>query len=103
MAIRYSGDVEVRLQYDPRSREYAGSVRDPQWSGRGSVSLRQVGLTRKQDPTSPDSYDRAALVFLNVMRTIAWKKFRVRLQVSTDRGSVVIRRTFQAPCPTFCR
>lgn len=99
MAIRYSGDVEVRLHY--KDGVYIATVREPRWSGRCEVTEKQLGLTRKQ-AGFPDSYDKAAKLVLALVWRIAWKKSRVRLQLATRKGHILVQRTFQAPCPNLC-
>jgi hypothetical protein len=91
MAIRYSGDVEIRVQY--REGRYHGSVRSPGFRGRGIVSLRASG-----SPTSPENYDRAAALILREAQAFA-RKIHVALHVSGTLRGPKISRTFQSPCP----
>jgi len=91
MAIRYSGDVEIRIQY--RGGKYHGSVRSPGFRGRGIVSLRASG-----SPTSPESYDRAALALLKEAQAFA-RKIHIPLYISGTTHRPQVRRTFQSPCP----
>ena len=109
MAIRYSGDVEVRMQYggagylknrdipyfDPSGEGfYYAHIRAPHVRDAAILSLREVGLTRKQDPKSSDAYDTAALAFLK------WAELHVgELPVELDGNDIVVRRVFQSPCP----
>ena len=109
MAIRYSGDVEVRIQYggagylknrdipyfDPSGEGfYYAHIRAPHVRDAAILSLREVGLTRKQDPKSSDAYDAAALAFLK------WAELHVgELPVELDGNDIVVRRVFQSPCP----
>lgn len=111
MTIRYSGDVEVRLQYggagyerngrvyfDPNGEGfYYATIRAPYVRNAAILSFREVGLptlTRKQATTS-DAYDKAALAFLK------WAEQHVgELPLELDdRHKIVVRRIFQSPCP----
>jgi hypothetical protein len=100
MAIRYSGDVEVRMEYrSPVAREglYYATIRAPGQRGRAILSVREVGLSRKlqKEPKSPESFDEAALSFLE------WAEMNLgELPVELDeKNRMIIRRRFQAPCP----
>lgn len=111
MAIRYSGDVEIRMEYggagyisgdvvfDPNgSGFYYAHVRAPRIRNSAILSLKEVGLSdrlsRKQATTS-ESYDTAARAFLK------WSELHVgELPVELDRQNrILIRRVFQSPCP----
>ena len=90
MARRYSGDAEIRVGWDPRRREYRGSIRDPH------MHVRAVHKPRSQrDPTSPEAYDEAAEKLLDD----AARRSGGKLMIERRRGRVVVRRMFQAPCP----
>lgn len=123
MAIRYSGDVEVRMQYggagyidpasggtskkglsrqrrdvyfDPNGKGfYYAHIRAPHLRNAAILSLREIGLTQKQSPTSSEAFDDAALAFLK------WSEIHVgELPVELDdRNRIVVRRVFQSPCP----
>ena len=115
MAIRYSGDVEVRIQYggagylknndvpyfDPSGEGfYYAHIRAPHMRDAAILSTREVGLTRKSrfgpklDPRSSEAYDAAALAFLK------WAELHVgELPVELDKKGIVVRRVFQSPCP----
>ena len=109
MAIRYSGDVEIRIQYggagyvknqdvpyfDPSGEGfYYAHIRAPHVRDAAILSTREVGLTRKHDPRSSNSYDVAALAFLK------WAELHVgELPVELDGNKIVVRRVFQSPCP----
>lgn len=94
MAIRYSGDTELRLMYDEPSGSYIGTL---SWrGGRQKMKIEAGtlrGITRKHR-ASPDSYDEAARAFF----AVAWRRNK-RLPVAWENGRILIRRTFQAPCP----
>lgn len=113
MAIRYSGDVELRIQYggagyydgkdnpffDPNGEGfYFTTVRAPHVRSEAILSLREVGLdssmTRNQAVTS-ESYDTAALALLK------WAELNLgKLPVELDsRDRIIVRRVFQSPCP----
>lgn len=94
MAIRYSGDVDVRMAWKPRARVYTFSVKlfqKPGQVARGEVPARLIG--HAASPTSSEAYDKVALVALQgVLR-------RKDLPVERRGRHVEVRRTFQAPCP----
>ncbi len=93
MAIRYSGDVEVRLTFV--DGKFRGSVRAPGFRAEGTLTPREARLTRKHQPSSSESYDEAALFFVHEALLL-----HPRLPVSkNEHGRVELRRTFQAPCP----
>ena len=104
MAIRYSGDVEVRLSYQVRTRRYTGRVRSVRGFslvlGIDEATVRQsTTVTRKSAPRSSEGYDAVARVFLDVARRWAGKR-GVKLPLAFgDDGVMEVRRTFQAPCP----
>ena len=86
MAIRYSGDVEVRMQ----------------WQGKGRLSIRVRGITDKGRleywketryvylHPSANGYDRIAT------RAIRDAEADLRVQFRKEK---VVRRGYQAPCP----
>ena len=94
MAIRYSGDVEVAMQWDGRG--YKVLVRSVH--GRriqGHVTKAELGLTRKQGAsTSSEMYDEVARQVLRLSE----KKFG-KLPLTRQGSTIEIRRTFQSPCP----
>ena len=111
MTIRYSGDVEIRLQYGGAGYNpdgsvyfdadgegfYYATVRAPYVRNAAILSFREVGLpalSRKQ-AVSSEAYDTAALAFLK------WSEKHVGdLPVELDgMRKIVVRRTFQSPCP----
>ena len=98
MAIRYSGDVEVRVTYLARTRSYTGRVRAAGGFAL-AMSVEHASLTRKSGkPASSESYDEVARLFLHV----AEKRARLRgvkLPLAYEAGGMTVRRTFQAPCP----
>lgn len=94
MAIRYSGDVEVRLTWNKKLRLYTGTVRAPRL-----VRRYRVDKYGRADPRSPEAYDRAALRMIKdlIERERAWGR---KLPLLTDRlGRPRVDRVFQAPCP----
>ena len=123
MAIRYSGDVEVRMQYggagyrDPKNKRgvffdprgegfYFASIRAPGIRNVAILSEREIGLpkwslSRKLPPAagqapSSEQYDMVAEAFLK------WAEIYVgELPVELDNhNQIVVRRVFQSPCPT---
>ena len=94
MAIRYSGDAEVRLQWDDERRLYRGVVSDPEFVWRGTTG--PTGLS----PRSSEAYDRAARVLLKRADTWAQENEDAKIDYAEDQSGMVILRVFQAPCPT---
>jgi len=89
MAIRYSGDVEIRmnLSRSKRGNVYEVSVRWPRGRAHGEVPLKRA-------LHGPEAFDKLALAAL---RTVL-KKYP-KLPVEHEHGTLSIRRVFQAPCP----
>jgi hypothetical protein len=96
MAIRYSGDVEIRLTFV--DGKFRAAVRASGFHAKGTLTPREAGLTRKHQPSSSESYDQAALVFFREAKALAKKK-GLSLPLSEESGHIEVRRTFQAPCP----
>lgn len=95
MAIRYSGDVEIRLTFDPRRRVYIVRLRAPGFRAKGDVRL---GLLTREHATRSESYDKAALKALREAQGVA-KRRGFLLPTSGQGYRTQIRRTFQSPCP----
>lgn len=99
MAIRYSGDAEVRVTWNPRRRVYIGSVRDPYVRWRGAAprpsSIRGIRILHR----SSESYDLMAALFLKQAEDWAKRERGHRLMLETRHGRIQVRRVFQAPCP----
>ena len=94
MSVRYSGDAEVRVGYDPKRRVYRGTVVDSnglRWRG-------EVGAHASRDPRTPESYDRAARALLTRAEGSAARSGK-RFTSEKKNGRYVIRRGYQAPCP----
>lgn len=94
MARRYSGDVEVRVHWDPRSRVYSGTVRDPHKRWRGEVGARYAYRLMGRDLDSSAAYDDAARRLIQ-----AAERDEGRFMAERSAGRIRIRRVFQAPCP----
>lgn len=91
MAIRYSGDTEVRFRWDADRRLFVGSVKDPflHWEGEHRGSKK---------PKDSDDYDAAAYALFG--KASAWAREKgARFQADVSGGKVRFRRVFQAPCP----
>jgi hypothetical protein len=88
MAIRYSGDTEVRLGYDRKHRVYRGSVRDPYKKWNGEVSSFSF------DPYTSSNYDHAAIKLIAKAQSQLGK-----FEIEKEKGRIKIRRVFQSPCP----
>lgn len=91
MAIRYSGDVEVRVT-SLRKGLYLAKVRAP--GEHATLEIRRRFLFR--DANDPKAYDAIAEEAISeVVKQIG------PLPVEfDDSGDIFIRRVFQAPCPT---
>ena len=88
MAIRYAGDVEVRLHWT--GKRYDVSFRAPGLRGKGTLTPSECGLSQKDVPDCPATYDKVALRVLGFLKA---KGVRA--------GE--LRRTFQSPCPVRTR
>ena len=93
----------MRVQYVPAERVYQGHVRSPSWKGdallkRSDVKRRSPGVT------TPEAYDDAAMTFLKWAALESPAKAGQALPIETgEDGEPVMRRVFQAPCPTAGR
>lgn len=94
MAIRYSGDIEVRVRF--LDGVYKASVRGPGFNATGEMSKKQARVTGKSD--TPEAYDKAAAAFIRAAMLVA-RRHNKKLYPSMERGRLKVRRTFQAPCP----
>lgn len=95
MSIRYSGDAEVRLAYDPRERRYRGQVVDPYLRYHGWVPVHRRFA---RDPACSEAYDDAAKRLAHLAEQ--WAKSEDRnFMVELGHDGIRIRRGFQAPCP----
>lgn len=99
MAVRYSGDVEVRVLWDPRKRIFVGSVRDPYVRCRCSAPRPTAVRGKRILHRSSESYDLMALLFLRQAARWAKETRNHVLRLEQKRGHIVVRRIFQAPCP----
>jgi len=90
MAIRYSGDVEIRLQKGRSG--YFGTVRAPQFRLRVIVPQGFLKPQRNEHL----AFDHAAILMVK----IAEVQTRRVLPLETDaRGRIFLRRVFQSACP----
>lgn len=87
MAVRYSGDVEVRMHYDPARSMYRATVRDEDHLWRGTAGAH--------NPPTPETYDRLARAMIHR----AERDLKKRLKTKRDKGRLEVSRLFQAPCP----
>lgn len=97
MAIRYSGDVEIRISF--ARGKYRASLRAPGFRATGEISRVKALGGRSLSPTGPEAYDVAALALLREARVQA----RAEGFVLPTSGTfaIEVRRTFQSPCPTI--
>lgn len=89
MAIRYCGDVEIRIQYEERDF-YIVAIRAPQ--ERGLIRVKYSALFR--NVRSSETYDAVARKAL--MKVL--EETTLPLEID-GRGTILIRRVFQSPCP----
>ena len=94
--IRYSGDTEVRLRFDPEAQGYRGTVTDPYLRFRGFVPAKRRFA---RDATSSDAYDDAAERLAALAQRWARERHDVEFLLEERRGRILIRRGYQAPCP----
>jgi hypothetical protein len=83
MAIRYSGDVEVRMGWE--AGVVRGSVTDGEKPHKFAVKFRKR--------PSPDDYDRISVKFLSLALAVVSD-----LPADVKNGRIQIRRIYQAPC-----
>jgi hypothetical protein len=100
MAIRYSGDAEVRVLWNPTRRVFVGSVRDPYVRWRGTAPRPSQVKGRRLLHRASESYDLMAALFLRRAQLWAKEQLGHVLQLEEKHGRIQIRRVFQAPCPT---
>jgi len=98
MAIRYSGDCEVRVMFV--GDRFVGRMRAPKLPlFKGALTRRDVdrlvGVKSRAEPGTPESYDRAAAAFFLVSE----QKHGKRLPLDRRRSQILIRRVFVSPCP----
>ena len=104
MAIRYSGDVEVRIQR--RGDSYEAGVRWPGQRSSATISAWDLGVgpegwlgavtpSTQRALSQPETYDRAAYL---AVRSVE-ERLGQRLPVEIEEGRMVVRRRFQSPCP----
>ena len=86
MAIRYSGDVEVKITHPPGEKLARVTVTWP----RGRVS----GNADVKRSAKPEDHDRYAL---KAIELVMMK--HETLPVEKEGRRIIIRRVFQAPCP----
>mgnify|MGYP006282005859 CR=1 FL=1 len=97
MAIRYSGDVEVRVLYT--RGVYKGSVRAPGFNCHGTLTSEEARVRTKAH-SSPEAYDQAAKSFLMAAISLAKRMDKhLHLYPEFSGKKLVVRRTFQSPCP----
>lgn len=98
MAIRYSGDIEVRVIYTRGI--YKGSVRAPGFNCHGTMSPKDAKVKRTPY-NSPEAYDQVSRTFiLSAMALLKrMNKKGGRLYPETSGKNIIVRRTFQSPCP----
>jgi len=105
MAVRYSGDAEVRITWNRTMRTYEGTVTSPTFRFKGGFAPewhRRGGPSRSSVMTSSESYDLAAQELLRLAERNARQRGR-RLEAQKEGSRFVVRRGFQAPCPIRIR
>lgn len=92
MAVRYSGDVEVRVRYDARRRAYVGIVRGARVRFKGLVHVAPRG-----EPRASARYDEASEALVRQAEGVLGAGM---IGAEHRAGRVVVRRVFRSPCPT---
>jgi hypothetical protein len=94
MAVRYSGDVELRIRWSGDA--YEVTVRAPRVRGRGTMTLQELGLARKasRDVSSSETYDEVARRILDQL-----EGEHGTLPLQREGGQIVVSRLFVSPCP----
>lgn len=90
MAVRYSGDAEVRLRF--RGGVYKATVRDPFFRWEGTCTPR---ARFRAYPATADAYDDAAVTLL----LKADEASGHRLLLQAKGREIIVSRLFQSPCP----
>lgn len=91
MAKRYSGDVELRIEWREDPPGYYAQIRAPGKRARAFLPWKMVRAT---EPTTPEAYDEAA------KKILAFALREDELPVSREQdGNVEVARVFVAPCP----
>ena len=86
MAIRYAGDVEIRITYTGKVYQVRFKTADG-YRGGGSLTPGECRLSQKEGRSTPEAFDKVA------------SRVVVFLRLKNVRGLGEIRRVFQAPCP----
>lgn len=89
MAIRYSGEVEIRISY--KGGRYIAKLRAPGFRATGGLSLKEIGL--RVSPTSSEAYDKVALILLREAHA------KAPLRMDRNGKTIQISRIFRSPCP----
>jgi len=95
MAIRYSGDVEIRIRR--KGQFFYATLRAPGHSGKAILSLRECGVTREHSKST--AYDFAAIAFVELADKWRKENGEAKLPAQRRNSEIEIRRLFQAPCP----
>lgn len=90
MAIRYCGDVEIRM------RHLGGSLYRVSVSTPSAKFAAEIAVYHGYPKTSSEGYDSVAWRILTSLERKNPKKLPVERD---ERGKMVLRRVFQAPCP----
>lgn len=99
MAIRYSGDTEIRFTWNATKGVFEGSVRDPymRWTGEARPHARNV--PKKDETIASALYDHAAYQLFASAEAAMKKAYGKRFTADREGSRVRLRRVFQAPCP----
>lgn len=92
MAIRYSGDCEIRI--DRKGGRFHVRVRGPDYREAFVMSRADSAAILRRGRDLSTAYDRVALGALHVCL-----RKRRDLPVQRQKGTPTIARLFQAPCP----
>lgn len=100
MAIRYSGDVEIRVWWDPDLHAYRAVVRDPflRWSG--VWSSRKLKDPTRLGPEARHAQIERAVLGASRRASAALRKRGADFAFKKNRqGRIQLSSVFQSPCP----
>jgi hypothetical protein len=99
MAIRYCGDVEVRVQKRVLLDTYEARVRAPAYSKRVTLEVPEVEGKKKRDSfletATRHDYDTAARMAIQICEL---EDGELPVELDGDKR-LVVRRVFQSACP----
>lgn len=86
MAIRYAGNIEIRMKYERGLYRVSFTLPGGGRPKSGTLTPRECHLSQKEERTSPEAYDKVARRVIGFLQAKGIKTGEMR-------------RLFQAPCP----